>query len=616
MSKETQDILEFGPFRVNRGEAVLTRDGAPVSLSPKVFEMLAYLASNPGRLIEKEELLRALWPDSFVEEANLTVNIATLRRALGTQPGGESWIETVPKRGYRFVGTVTIARPAVLEIPVPAVEKPTLPRRRIAPIAGIALVAILLLPGVYLAWSSYVGRTRTGPDGRLSLAVLPFEEIGNSSRADERAGLGMTDSLITKLGTLPQLTVRTFAAVRKYEGASYDPLEAGRTLRVHTVLTGSIQRLDKRIRVSVRLLRVEDGQSLWAEKFDEFVTNLFAVQDTISEKLAKVLSLRLTSEEQERMFRRYTESTEAHRFYELGRLERQHRIADARAYFERSIAQDPRFALPYVELSDIFLGVSGNGLADFQKYAPLARQNLANALRLAPDLAEVRAAAAGVKRFIDRDFAGARKELDAGLKLNPGSARVHDANATLLAVLGDRTAALAEARKAMSLDPFNSQTADNLAWILHCNHEDQAAVAWLDEFRERDPAPRVDWNRYYVYLGLRRYTEAIAIMENARQVRGSQSRPVNVVLAHGYALAGRTKDAQEILAALPPDWGFYQRAVVEIALGRLDAALANLDRAVDERSVWIEWIKVDPDLDSVRGDPRFAKVVARMGLEP
>jgi DNA-binding winged helix-turn-helix (wHTH) protein/TolB-like protein/Tfp pilus assembly protein PilF len=615
MSKEKKEILEFGPFRLDCGEALLTRLGTPVPLPPKVFDLLVYLVSKAGRLVEKEELLKALWPDSFVEEANLTVNIAALRRALGSQPDGQPWIETVPKRGYRFL--VTVSRPAESVAPVLAIEPLPEAPPAIAPARAtgkyLVAAAILLTAGSVYLYLHGLSRSNAVSQ-QQSIAVLPFQDLSTGGD-DIHAGLGMTDALITKLGALPELTVRSITTVRKYDGSATDPLDAGRALGADTVLTGSVQRLDKRIRVTVRLLRVRDGQSLWADKFDEFLTNIFAVQDAISEKLAHVLALRLTSEDQDRMIRRYTENTEAFRLYELGRYERSANPLMALEHLQRSIREDSRYALPYVELASIYLGLSGNGTASFQRFAPLAREAAATALRLAPELADAPVAAGDVKKTVDRDYQGAQRELDTALHLNRGSAKVHSSRGNLLAIQGDLTSALQEARTAMSLDPFSGELAGDLAWILYCNHQYQAAIEWMDEFKQRDSRPQVEWNRFYCYLKMSRTPEAIALMEEALKSQGSK-RPITAVLAHAYALAGRGREAKELLKSLPQDWGYYQRAVVDLALGDRDAALAHLDQAVDERSVFIPWLKVDPDLEPLRGDPRFAKVVARVALTP
>jgi DNA-binding winged helix-turn-helix (wHTH) protein/TolB-like protein/Flp pilus assembly protein TadD len=626
MSKETKEILEFGRFRLNSGEVLLTRDGSPVSLPPRVFDLLVYLVSNAGRLIEKEELLKALWPDSFVEEANLTVNVAALRRALGSQPDGQPWIETVPRRGYRFSAAVSrsaesaaatrITEPVVTSPPAAPVVAPAsaapYPTRRWKYAMGAAAVPVLGILAIFLyVYGSGRGK---GPNRQQTIAVLPFQELVPEVD-NPHAGLAMADALITRLGALPQITVRSIATVTKYERTGLDPVEAGKALAADTVLAGSIQRLDKRIRVTVRLVRVPDGQSLWADKFDEFFTNIFAVQDAISEKLASVLALRLTSEDQDRMMQRFTENTEAFRLYELGRYGRFSDRPAALDYLQKSINEDPRYALPYVELANIYVGLSGNGAADYQKNAPLAQQAAAAALRLAPDLAESHVAAADVKRTIDRDFQGAARELDTAMRLNPGSAMVHASRSILLEMQGDSGGALQEIRTAVRFDPFNRQYAEDLAWILFCNRQYEEAVQWLDEFNSRDPRPHIDWNRFYCYMKLSRVPEAITLIEMELKAQPS-SKALKAALAHAYVLAERSREAKELLKSVPENWGHYQRAVVDVALGDREAALADLDQAVDERSVWIPWLKVDPDLEPLRGDPRFAKIVARVGLLP
>lgn len=616
MSREIKDILVFGQFRLDTAEALLTRQGAPVPLPPKVFDLLAYLAANAGRLIEKEELLKALWPDSFVEEANLTVNVAALRRVLGTRDDGQGWIETVPKRGYRFIGTVTrpdepqLAAPA--EPPSPSAVSPAVDTPRPNRFAILAAISIVLLAGTWLFLRSPWGRAPLSH--RQSIGVLPFQNLSPSGE-DADAGLGMADALITRLGALPELSVRPIATVRKYDSPGIDPIEAGKSLGVDTVLAGAVQRLDKRIRVTVRLIRVQDGQSLWAEKFDEFFTNIFAVQDAISEKLAQALALRLTSEEQDRMMRRYTENTEAFRQYELGRYERYRNNARSLDHFKESIRLDPRYVLPYVELVDLYLPFSGNGGGTFEKYAPLAREAAASAMQFGPDLAEAHVASAEFKRVVDRDFPGARRELDTALRLNPESPRAHHSLGALLAIQGELTAAVAERRHAMDLDPLNGEFASDLAWTLYCARQYDVALQWIAEYVRRDPRHTDVWNTFYCYLQLGRHQEAIRLMEEFARSVGARNA-VLAVLAHAYALSGNSGKAKTLIDSLPAGWGNYQRAVLDLTLGDRESALLHLDRAVDERSVFVEWLKVDPDLEPLRADPRFAEIVARIGLTP
>ncbi len=612
MSK-TQDILEFDDFRLDPAEARLTRGGEVVPLAPKVFDLLLYLASNAGRLIEKDELLRALWPDSFVEEANLTVNVAALRRALGSQADGKAWIETIPKRGYRFLGAVkrtTTAGPEP-EAPPAAVAAVAQPKRAFRWKAAAVTAAVLAAGIAGFVYRQSAKRTASG-DRQQSIAVLPFQEL-SSGEESAHLGLALADALVNRLATLRELRVMPIATVRKFDTPNVDALKAGRDLGAETVVTGSVQRLDKRLRMNVQLLRVQDGQTLWADKFDEFFTNLFAVQDTISEKLAHTLALRLTSEEQDRLSRRYTENTEAFRLYELGRYERGISPIRASNYFEQSVREDPRYALPYIELADLHIALSGNSARAFQFHAPLARSAAQKAVKFAPDLADAHAARSAVTRMLDRDLAGARRELDIALRLNPFSARVHDTNGTLLAISGDLSSAVDEHLRAITLDPFNGEFTGNYTWALYLNHHCQQAFETIAEYEAREPRYHDVFVRVPCYIQMSRYEDAIQVLETAAKAPNA-GPPILATLAHAYAVAGRKDKAREILGRIPAEAEPYERAEVALALGDRDAAIAHLNDALEQHSVWVEWLKVAPAMQPLRDDPRFQQILSRAGL--
>lgn len=261
MSSPGQYLYEFGPFRLDAVEHLLLCDGAPVPLRPKAFDLLLVLIKRSGHVFGKNELMRELWPDSFVEESNLAVYISALRKALGGGRREHPYIETVQRRGYRFVGGVREVRGEA---------------------AGP--------PKVICAISSKAARKA---DSKVrSVAVLPFVYLG-AVAGEEYLGLGAADALITKLSKLRRRSVRPTCVVRKYDGGR-DPLAAGRELRVESVLDGTIQRVGKRIRVRLQLVRVRDGALLWADKFDERFTSILAVEDSISEQVARALTLKLT----------------------------------------------------------------------------------------------------------------------------------------------------------------------------------------------------------------------------------------------------------------------------------------------------------------------------------
>lgn len=293
---EKQQIFEFGRFRLDTKERALSADGSKVPLTPKVFDLLILFLQNPGHLLEKDWLLRTLWPETYVEEANLSVNISTLRRALETA-GGEHNIETIPKRGYRFTGQVRVLAEPQEEVsgPSPAASNTSAARRlnwQIALLAGLCLVGLGL---VMRRW--FDPPIRSLHEVR-SMAVLPFRPLGASRDAasgNEEAllGMGMADAIIRELSSIQRIRVRPTASVQKYS-SGVEPRSAGRELGVDVVMDGRIQRIGQIVRVSVQLLRVDDGTAMWADRFDDYYTNIFQLQDSISEKVANALKMKLS----------------------------------------------------------------------------------------------------------------------------------------------------------------------------------------------------------------------------------------------------------------------------------------------------------------------------------
>jgi DNA-binding winged helix-turn-helix (wHTH) protein len=256
MNQPANHCYEFGPFRLSPVERLLLRDGQELPLPPKIFDILLLLVQNHGHLLEKETMINAIWPDTFVEEGNLTRCISTLRQALGGDRNRDQYILTIPKRGYRFVARVNEVRDDIAS--------------RLRPAQTSLAVQ--------------------------SVAVLPFKSLVVEGR-DQALELGMADTLITRLGSISQVAVKPTSAVRRYTDLDQDAVAAGRELRVEAVLDGTIQRSDERIRVTARLVSVLGGVTLWAGQFDETFTDTFSVQDSISERMAGSLAVKLGGEE-------------------------------------------------------------------------------------------------------------------------------------------------------------------------------------------------------------------------------------------------------------------------------------------------------------------------------
>jgi len=290
------------------------------------------------------------------------------------------------------------------------------------------------------------------------MAVLPFKPLVASDR-DEYLEMGMVDVLITKLSNIRQLKVRSISSVRKYADLQQDPIAAGRELQVEAVLDGSIQRIGDRVRVTVRLLNVQDGISLWADKFDEPFTNIFALQDSISERVAAALPLNLSREEKDRLSRHYTENTEAFQLYLKGRYFWNKRTEEGFRkgidYFNQAVRDDPNYAMAYTGMSDCYALLSDFGFVSPKEGFPKAKEAATRALAIDEKLAEAHTSLGHVKRDYDWDWPGAEQEFKRAIELNPNELSAHQWYAVYLSALGRHQEAIAEIKRALDLDPLS-----------------------------------------------------------------------------------------------------------------------------------------------------------------
>src|ERR1700687_1303099 len=424
---QAQQIYEFGPFRLDLGEHRLLRDDQVLRLTPKALQTLALLIQNSGHLVQKDELIGRIWSDSVVEDCNLNVIIHTLRKTLGDDPANSKYIETVSKRGYRFVADVRrvsdqMLRPDESRDQLVVRPEPSVPDRHSAsPVANapssaepgprrhlsnhlllrsVAVGASVATLAVVLFFALY-SNLRHGEEGvaaasapMKSIAVLPFRVL-SSEKGDEYLSLGLADALITSLSQTRQLVVRRTEAVSKYAGKEKDPLEAGREQNVEAVLDGQVQRIGERVRVTARLVRTSDGTSLWADRFEEKFTNIFAVEDAIAEKVARttIRAMKGAAEATtERLTKRYTENNDAYEAYLKGRYMWNKRTVDslqkALVYFQQAIRLDSNYSLAYVGLADTYTLLSFFTLDAPNDAFPKAKAAAEKALTIDNTLAE------------------------------------------------------------------------------------------------------------------------------------------------------------------------------------------------------------------------------------
>ncbi len=498
------------------------------------------------------------------------------------------------------------------------------PRRKtiwsIAVLAGAVLMAALALLFLRTHQSR---RSTVNGTAEKRIAVLPFKPVLAENR-DQILELGMADTLIAKLSNSRALIVPSINSVRKFSALDQDALAAGRELRVDSVLEGSVQRAGDRIRVSTRLINVADGASLWSGTFDEKFTDVFAVQDAISQKVADALALRLSGEEKNRLTRRYTENVEAYELYLTGRYHWSKLtppdIRKGITFFQQAIDIDPTYALAYFGLAEAYRSLAINADIPANDCLPQAKAAAQKALQLDDSLAEAHASLSFSLIWYDWQWATAEQEARRAIALNPNSAHAHFAAAHVLSDLGRSEEAISQIAQARRLDPlFMLYRALEGMFFHHAGKNDEA-LARLQKALEQDAE---FWVTHLmlgrVYIQQRKFPEAIAELTKAKELSHGNSEAIGSI-GYAAALAGDEVKARSVLAELsqlsaqhyiPP----FNLALVHVGLGERDEALALLERAVQEHDVRLTLLKVDPRWDTLRSDARFISILTRIGLQ-
>jgi TolB-like protein/Flp pilus assembly protein TadD/class 3 adenylate cyclase len=503
--------------------------------------------------------------------------------------------------------------------------------QRSAWIAGVLIAGIALLIGFWFFWQRGAqkrpgvagGNTARATSNEKRIAVLPFKPLTTENR-DQVLELGMADSLITKLSNSRQVIVRSLASVRKYGGLDQDSLAAGRELQTDSVLEGNLQKSGDHLRVTARLINVSDGASLWAGTFDEKMTDVFAVQDAISQKVADALALRLSGEEKERLTRRYTDNVEAYQLYLTGRYHwTKFTPPDIRkgiGFFQQAIELDPKYALAYFGFAEANRSLAINADVPSKDCLPQAKAAAIKALEIDDSLAEAHASLSFSLIWYDWDWDGGAREAQRAIALNPNSAHSHFALAHVLSDQGRHDQALAEVARARELDPVFLLYRALEGMFFHHAGRDAEALERLQKTADLDSN---FWVTHLmlgkVYTQQRKYSEAIEEFGKARELSHGNSEAI-ASIGYTAALAGDELKAQAVLEELkalsnehyvPP----VNVALVLNALGKKDEALASLEKGCEDRDVRLTLLKVDPRWDSLRSDPRFIAILKRIGLE-
>lgn len=627
-------LYQFGDFRLDAERHRLWRGHEIVPLSLKAIETLTVLVRNPGKVLERQTLMDALWPNTIVEDANLTVAISQLRKAFAQNGDIDQFIETIPRIGYRFAAPIReVDEPTSLITERPAAEATEpevvvasskdggfrrLNRRTmiiLGALFGFVLVALLIY------WQRTNRPASPAPAQIKSLAVLPFKSLGQQPE-DEYLGLGLADTLITQLSTMDQIAVRPLSAVQKYAGsASYDPLTAGRDLRVDIVLEGYTQQEGDTLRVTMRLLRVNDGVALWSAKLDEKLGDIFTMQDLIAQEVAQASVLRLTDgQKQELLTTRHASNREAYQLYLKGRYFWDKRtgpdLERALSYFEQAIKLDPSYARAYSGLADCYAVLSYFTKRPFTESFPAAKAAAQKALELDNSLAEPHATL-GLVLHTSWEWAQAAKEYEKALELNPNYATAHQWYGFYLMNLGRRDESVRELKRAQELDPVSIEINSDLGVILTYARRPDEGMSYFKAALEMDQ----NFIEAHAALGLAyvlkgELDQAISELERARELSHDRS-DVLANLGYADAIAARTTDALNILAQLKNNnVSPYYQAIVLMGLGEKEKALAALEMGASQRDTGVGGLKTNPIFDPLRSEPRFQNILISIGLKP
>jgi len=490
-------------------------------------------------------------------------------------------------------------------------------KRHRTSVAFVAAIVVLVVAGI--VYSSLTGRGKAID----SLAVLPFLNASGDPNTEYLSD-GLTESIIYSSSKLPTLKVLPRSSVFRYKGKEIDPQTVGRELGVSAVMTRRVIQRGDDLSISAELIDVRDNRLIWGQQYNRKIAELLPLQEEIAGEISEKLRVRLTSEEKKQLARRYPENAEAYQLYLKGRYYWNKRTRDgykkAVQQFEQAIEKDPSYALAYTGLADCYNVFSAYGMLSPKESFPRAKAAATRALEIDDNLAEAHTSLAQFKYYYDWDWAGAESEFRRAIELNPNYATAHQWYAIALAAMGRMDEAMREIKRAQELDPLALIVNVNAGWIFYHARQYDQSIEQMRKSLDMDPNfARAHWAISEPLEQQQKYEEAIAELQKARQL--DETPIMLALLGHVYAASGRRSEAQKIIDELntlskrmyvDP----YFLAEIHTALGERDRAIQELERAYDEHSSWLLWLKVEPKFDSLRSDPRFANLVRRIGLAP
>ena len=630
MALETRssEILRFATFEVDLRAGELRKQGKRIKVQEQPFHVLTVLLQRPGEVVTREELRNQNWPpDTFVDFDNsLNTAINKLREALGDSADNPRFIETLPRRGYRFIATVSGIDGGAA---TPDKDKGGDGREGLWRFRWIvAVVSLAVLAATLFAFNAFRVRERVLNDVRVppiqSLAVLPLTNLSGDP-AQEYFSDGMTDALITDLAQLGALKVISRTSAMRYKKTDKPLPEIARELNVDGIVEGTVQRSGDRVRITAQLVQGSSDKHLWANTYERDLRDVLALEDEVARAIAAEIKLKLTPQDQSQLRGARAVNPQAYEVYLRGLVYSRHEGVESKRtsldYFNRAIQLDPQWAEPHAQLARAYDWIAGTG--GHPEFYPKAKAAALTAMRMDDKLAEAHTALAFALLNGDWDWGRAAEEYQRALEINPNYSEAHHSYAELLMASGRSNEAIAEIRRAEELDPLLPALRVHVGMVYSCVGQHDRAIEQLRNTAQLNP----DYDLVYsalgiVYLRKAMYPEAIANLEKALDMDKDDPDVVLdiVELAYGYAAAGRKNEARKLLATLERqeangrdlgDIGLYP---IYFALGEKDRALAWMEHALKRKSDALLYLRCWPEFDRLRADPRFTDLVRRVGI--
>ena len=652
METLTTKHFRFANFELDGTKRLLLKRGKSVTLNSKTLDLLLVLVEHRGEVLTKEDLLEMVWPDQFVEEGNLKVHVSALRKMFGEHKNDHRYIVTVPGRGYSFVAELDGSGEIVIEThkferiiknetfgdgtskmlngeAVVYPQRPSSPFpsnvRYIAvgfklPALGIVALSAFVLAALGLGYWVF----SKGPSNAVtidSIAVMPFvNESGNSDV--EYLSDGITESLINSLSQVSTFSVKPRSSVFHYKGVDISPQQIGSQLDVQAILSGRVLQRGDQFSLYLSLVDARTGNQIWGDQYNRKLTDLISLQGEIARDVSNKLKIKLSGADEQKLTKNYTENAEAYQLYLKGNYEwNKHTLEDLQksvGYYNQALEKDPNYALAYTGLANSY-GMLGNGYLPPNETFPKTRAYASKALTIDDTLAEAHTAMGGVSLLYDWNWAEAEKELKRAQSLNPNETGAHDLYGGYLEAMGRFDEAQAEAKRAQELDPLSPMMNTDVGTNSYFARQYTEAIAQFEKAINLEPRNVDAWT----YLGQayeqkKMYAQAIATFQKGI-TQAERSPQLVAALGHTYAQAGERDKALKTLDELremskqryvSP----YLFAVVYVGLGDKDQALAWLEKAYQDRSFFLVWLKVEPFFDPLRDDARFQDLLRRIGL--